>query len=61
MFVNQAIMVLYNDEIHDLCKILVKDCKEIDDDQYGKIQTDQLVEIFKQVICLESVLEILII
>jgi len=49
MLVNQAVMILYNDEIHDLSQIIVKDCKEIDEDQMNTVPTSKLMEIFKNV------------
>lgn len=48
MMVNQAVLVLFNDEIHDLTNILTKDCKEIDEDQFGTIPTAKIMEIFKK-------------
>ena len=48
MVINQAVMILYNDEIHDLSQIIVKDCKEIDEDQEGVIPTSEIYEIFKK-------------
>jgi len=42
-------MILYNDEIHDLSQIIVKDCLEIDEDQIKTVPTPKLLEIFKNV------------
>lgn len=49
MLVNQAILILYNDEVHDLANMLVKDCKEIDENSYGTIPTAKILEVFKKV------------
>jgi len=48
MLVNQAILVLYNDEIHDLAAIIIKDCKEIDEDNFGVVPTERVLEVFKK-------------
>ena len=49
MLVNQAILILYNDEIHDLAQIIVKDCKELDEEGLDHVPTSKLIEIFQKV------------
>jgi len=48
MVINQAVMILFNDEIHDLSQIIVKDCKELDEDTVETVATPQILEIFKK-------------
>ena len=50
MLINQAILILYNDEVHDISQIIVKDCKELDEENTGHVPTSNLIEIFKKVI-----------
>lgn len=49
MLVNQSILVLYNDEVHDISNIILKDCQEHDEDHFETVPTAKLIEIFKQV------------
>lgn len=49
MLINQSVLILYNDEIHDLSQILVKDCKELDEGETFIISTPQVIEVFKKV------------
>jgi len=49
MYVNQAIMILYDDDIRGLADIIIGDCKKIDEDAEGWIPTSQLREILSKV------------
>jgi len=48
MYVNQAILVIYNDDIGNLAEIIIDDCKKIDDVDKGEVPTDELKYIFEK-------------